>query len=103
MSTENLPATARPSSVLPAWLRAMRPKQWVKNVLVFTAPLAAGRLFEPAVAIATLWAFLAFALMSASIYLFNDIRDVDADRLHPRKRFRPIAASDPARQMAAST
>lgn len=94
MSTENLPATARPTSVLPAWLRAMRPKQWVKNVLVFTAPLAAGRLFEPAVAIATLWAFLAFALMSASIYLFNDIRDVDADRLHPRKRFRPIAASE---------
>ena len=94
MSTENLPATARPTSVLPAWLRAMRPKQWVKNVLVFTAPLAAGRLFEPAVALATLWAFLAFALMSASIYRFNDIRDVAADRLHPRKRFRPIAAGE---------
>jgi decaprenyl-phosphate phosphoribosyltransferase len=72
----------------------MRPKQWVKNVLVFAAPLAAGRLFEPAVAIASLWAFVAFALMSASIYLFNDIRDVEADRLHPKKRLRPIAAGE---------
>ena len=54
----------------------------------------AGRLFEPAVAIASAWAFLAFALLSASIYLFNDIRDVDADRQHPRKRFRPIAAGE---------
>lgn len=94
MSTENLPDTVRPTSVLPAWLRGMRPKQWVKNVLVFTAPLAAGRLFEPTVAVASLWAFVAFALMSASIYLFNDIRDVAADRLHPRKRFRPIAAGE---------
>ncbi len=94
MTTENLPTTTRPTSILPAWLRGMRPKQWVKNVLVFTAPLAAGRLFEPAVAVASLWAFAAFALMSASIYLFNDIRDVAADRLHPRKRLRPIAAGE---------
>lgn len=94
MSTENLPTAVRPASVLPAWLRGMRPKQWVKNVLVFTAPLAAGRLFEPAVALASLWAFVGFALVSASIYLFNDIRDVEADRLHPRKKLRPIAAGE---------
>ena len=94
MSTDNLPVSAPSRALAPAWLRAMRPKQWVKNVLVFAAPLAAGRLFEPAVAVASLWAFVAFALMSASIYLFNDIRDVAADRLHPRKRLRPIAAGE---------
>jgi len=94
MSTDNLPVSVPTRALAPAWLRAMRPKQWVKNVLVFAAPLAAGRLFEPAVAIASLWAFVAFALMSAGIYLFNDIRDVEADRLHPRKRLRPIAAGE---------
>ena len=93
MSSENLPVPA-PTSPLPAWLRAMRPKQWVKNILVLAAPVAAGQLFVPAVAIASLCAFVAFALLSASIYLFNDIRDVEADRQHPSKRFRPIAAGE---------
>ena len=72
----------------------MRPKQWVKNILVFAAPVAAGALFDPRVLINSLWAFVAFSLISASIYLINDIRDVDADRLHPKKRFRPIAAGE---------
>lgn len=94
-------------SVLPAWLRAMRPKQWVKNILVFAAPVAAGALFDTRVLINTLWAFVAFSLISASIYLINDVRDVDADRLHPKKRFRPIAAGElgkgPATVLAAVT
>ena len=84
----------RPSR-LPAWLRAMRPKQWVKNVLVLAAPLAAGRLFEAGVALATLWAFLSFCLVSAAVYLFNDVRDAEADRQHPTKRWRPVAAGRP--------
>ncbi len=94
-------------SALPAWLRAMRPKQWVKNILVFAAPVAAGALFDPRVLFNTLWAFVAFSLISASIYLINDVRDVDADRLHPKKRFRPIAAGElgkgPATVLAAIT
>ena len=94
-------------SVLPAWLRAMRPKQWVKNILVFAAPVAAGSLFDPRVLLNSLWAFVAFSLISASIYLINDVRDVDADRLHPKKRFRPIAAGElgkgPATVLAAIT
>ena len=93
-NTQNLPDVAPSKSVLPAWLRAMRPKQWVKNALVLAAPLAAGRLLEPAVLIASLWAFVAFSLVSASIYLINDTRDIEADRLHPTKRFRPIAAGE---------
>jgi decaprenyl-phosphate phosphoribosyltransferase len=72
----------------------VRPRQWVKNVLVFTAPLAAGRLAEPGVVWRALLAFVAFCLVSATVYLINDVRDVEEDRLHPRKRFRPIAAGE---------
>jgi decaprenyl-phosphate phosphoribosyltransferase len=79
---------------LPAAVRAMRPKQWVKNALVAAAPLAAGRLFETAVLTGVVLAFVAFCLVSASVYLVNDVRDVAEDRLHPRKRFRPIAAGE---------
>ena len=93
-TTENLPEVTPQKSVLPAWLRAMRPKQWVKNVLVLAAPLAAGRLFETGVLLASLWAFVSFSLVSASIYLINDSRDIEADRQHPKKRFRPIAAGE---------
>ncbi|HEX5336594.1 MAG TPA: decaprenyl-phosphate phosphoribosyltransferase [Propionicimonas sp.] len=93
-TTENLPEVTPNKTVLPAWLRAMRPKQWVKNVLVLAAPLAAGRLFETGVLLASLWAFISFSLISASIYLINDSRDIEADRLHPKKQFRPIAAGE---------
>jgi len=93
-TTENLPEVTPKKTVLPAWLRAMRPKQWVKNVLVLAAPLAAGRLFETGVLLASLWAFISFSLISASIYLINDSRDIEADRLHPKKQFRPIAAGE---------
>jgi decaprenyl-phosphate phosphoribosyltransferase len=85
---------------LPAAVRAMRPKQWVKNVLVATAPLAAGELFSPSVISRVGLAFVAFCLVSATVYLINDIRDVAEDRLHPRKRFRPIAAGELAPRTA---
>ena len=87
-------------SLLPAWFRAMRPRQWIKNVLVLAAPVAAGRLFQLPVLIPTLWALVAFCLISASIYLINDIRDVEADRQHPTKQFRPIAAGELAPSVA---
>ncbi|MFV0406422.1 MAG: decaprenyl-phosphate phosphoribosyltransferase [Propioniciclava sp.] len=79
---------------LPAVVRAMRPRQWVKNALVFTAPLAAGLILDVQVIGQTVLAFVAFSLVSASIYLINDSRDVEADRLHPTKRLRPIAAGE---------
>lgn len=72
----------------------MRPRQWVKNVLVGTAPLAGARLFVPGVLLEVFLAFVAFCLVSAAVYLINDVRDVAEDRLHPRKRFRPIAAGE---------
>ena len=84
----------RPVSRLPAPIRAMRPRQWVKNFLVVLAPLAAGVLFQPGVIAGVALAFVAFCLVSSAVYLLNDIRDVEEDRLHPRKRFRPIAAGE---------
>ncbi len=86
-------APARRSRV-PAVIRALRPKQWVKNVLVFAAPLAAGRLLEWPVLRGTLLSLLAFILVSAFVYLVNDTRDIAEDRQHPTKRFRPIAAGE---------
>ena len=90
--SEITPAPTR--HLLPAPIRAMRPKQWVKNVLVLAAPVAAGMLFVPSVLVGTALAFVAFCLVSASIYLINDVRDVESDRQHPKKRFRPIAAGE---------
>ncbi len=75
-----------------AVLRSMRPKQWTKNLLVLAAPLAAGDLGEPGVLGPTVLAFVAFCAASSATYLVNDCADVKADRLHPRKSLRPIAA-----------
>ncbi len=73
-------------------VRAMRPRQWLKNVLVFAAPVAAGDITEAATLGRTLVAFAAFSLAASGTYLLNDARDVESDRRHPTKRTRPIAA-----------
>ena len=72
--------------------RTARPKQWVKNVLVFAAPGAAGIGFEPATLAPVLATFAAWCLVSSGTYFLNDAMDVHADRHHPRKRWRPVAA-----------
>lgn len=77
-----------------ALVRAARPRQWSKNLLVLAAPLAAGVIDEGSVLRVVALAFVAFTLASAAIYLLNDVIDVEADRLHPRKRYRPIAAGE---------
>jgi decaprenyl-phosphate phosphoribosyltransferase len=73
-------------------VRAARPRQWVKNVLVFAAPAAAADLGNGGVIVSALLAFVAFCLVSSATYLLNDVVDADADRVHPTKRERPIAA-----------
>ncbi len=73
-------------------IRAMRPKQYLKNVLVFAAPGAAGVLDEAGDLGITVIAFLSFCFAASGIYVWNDISDVEADRAHPTKRNRPIAA-----------
>lgn len=73
-------------------VRTARPRQWVKNVLVVAGPLAAGTLFSAEPLRAVVLAFVAMCLAASSIYLLNDLLDVEADRAHPTKRNRPIAA-----------
>jgi decaprenyl-phosphate phosphoribosyltransferase len=73
-------------------VRSLRPRQWVKNVLVFAAPGAAGVLFAPDVLERTTAAFLVFCAVASAGYLVNDAMDVEQDRHHAAKRERPIAA-----------
>lgn len=75
-----------------ALLRLARPKQWLKNVLVFAAPAAAGVLTEVDALADTLLAFACFCLAASGTYYLNDALDVDADRAHPTKRHRPVAS-----------
>lgn len=83
-----------PKNLADGMIKALRPKQWVKNVLVVAAPLAAGAdaLFHGRTLLDIVLAFVVFCLGASSIYLVNDAKDVDADREHPTKRFRPIAS-----------
>ena len=89
-----VPGVARATSgrMPMALLREARPKQWVKNVLVFAAPGAAGVLTHPRVLARTLVMLAAFCLAASGTYFLNDAADVEADRLHPKKRYRPIAS-----------
>jgi decaprenyl-phosphate phosphoribosyltransferase len=75
-------------------LRTARPKQWLKNVLVFAAPGAAGVLDQPGDLGITLLAFVSFCLAASGTYFWNDVLDVEADRSHPTKSTRPIAAGE---------
>jgi len=79
---------------------AMRPRQWVKNGLIGVAPAAAGTLNHADVLRHTGAAFLAFCALSSGIYLVNDLRDLEADRQHPTKRHRALAAGQLAAPLA---
>ncbi|WP_342318576.1 decaprenyl-phosphate phosphoribosyltransferase [Corynebacterium mayonis] len=82
-----------PKNLPDAILKGLRPKQWVKNVLVLAAPLAAGMdAFTSRTLLDVALAFIVFCLGASSIYLVNDARDVESDREHPTKRYRPIAS-----------
>ena len=85
-----------PANMIVGVVKALRPRQWVKNILVAAAPLAAWgtdvHYDWSRVPVQVAMAFVVFCLGASSIYLINDARDVEADRQHPTKRFRPIAA-----------
>ncbi|MDI9960133.1 MULTISPECIES: decaprenyl-phosphate phosphoribosyltransferase [unclassified Rhodococcus (in: high G+C Gram-positive bacteria)] len=91
--SEEPPTVSGPPKSLPAGIvKALRPRQWVKNVLVLAAPIAAGTATEADVLLPVALAFVVFCMAASGIYLVNDAMDVEADRAHPTKRFRPIAA-----------
>ena len=89
-----LPKPARGIRWLTAVLRTARPRQWPKNLLVFAAPLAGASLGRPDGLAYALVAAAAFGFASVAVYFINDVADAERDRLHPRKRFRPVAAGD---------
>jgi decaprenyl-phosphate phosphoribosyltransferase len=96
MSEEAPPVQGPPKNLATGIVKALRPRQWVKNLLVLAAPLFAlggdVKYDYREVLVKVGIAFVAFSLAASSIYLVNDARDVEADREHPTKRFRPIAA-----------
>lgn len=71
---------------------AMRPRQWTKNLAIFVGLVFAQRLFNPTLFERAALAFVAFCLASSSIYLLNDLLDLENDRQHPKKKNRPLAA-----------
>jgi decaprenyl-phosphate phosphoribosyltransferase len=81
-------------------LRACRPRQWAKNLLVLAAPAAAGVLGRGGVAADVIGAFIVMCMVSSATYLVNDVRDREQDRMHPTKRLRPIAAGELAPRTA---
>jgi len=77
---------------LKALIKTMRPHQWLKNVLIFTGLVFDGQLGNVPALVRTSIGFLLFCLISSTVYIINDIADVEADRQHPTKRNRPIAS-----------
>ncbi|MEU2717695.1 decaprenyl-phosphate phosphoribosyltransferase [Streptomyces sp. NPDC007205] len=87
-------APQRRGGLLGGLFRAARPKQWIKNVLVVAAPAAAGRLLSVSALTHLALVFVLFTACAAAVYLVNDARDAEADRAHPTKCHRPVAAGE---------
>lgn len=82
------------------YFKLLRPKQWIKNLFVF-APMFFGlSLFELNLFVKAGLAFVAFCCMASSVYIFNDLKDVDVDRRHPTKRLRPLACGAISKEKA---
>lgn len=75
-------------------IRLLRPRQWIKNLAIFPAVLFTGQLLEVSILLKILLSFLVFCLLSSSIYIINDIFDIKKDRMHPYKKYRPLAHKD---------
>ncbi len=89
--------------LFPGLLRAMRPHQWVKNSFVLFPLIFAKQLFVLSAALRGVAAFTCFCLASSAVYLLNDLRDVEADRVHPVKKNRPIASGQVPEGVARTT
>jgi 4-hydroxybenzoate polyprenyltransferase len=79
---------------LSALVRSLRPTQWTKNGLLFAGALFAHDLTDPRVALRSVFGFICFCMLSGAIYLANDLKDLESDRLHPVKRKRPLASGE---------
>lgn len=80
------------NSKVTVWAKALRVHQWLKNALLFVPLLAAHRLVDGVAWVSLFWAFVAFSLCASSVYIANDLLDLESDRQHPRKCKRPFAS-----------
>ncbi|MFC1571672.1 decaprenyl-phosphate phosphoribosyltransferase [Candidatus Margulisiibacteriota bacterium] len=78
--------------MLIAALKSLRPQQWTKNFFVFAGLIFSLNFFDSALLLKVIWAFIIFCLLSSAVYIINDLRDIEGDRQHPRKKLRPIAS-----------
>lgn len=77
-----------------ALLRAMRPRQWTKNLLLFAGLIFSHHLTSPGRILMACAGFVCFCCLSSAVYLINDLRDRETDREHPTKKFRPLASGE---------
>ncbi|MBP2321643.1 decaprenyl-phosphate phosphoribosyltransferase [Kibdelosporangium banguiense] len=91
-ATETEPVGKKPLGLVGGLIKTARPRQWIKNILVLAAPFTASKLTDTAVLADAGIAFVAFCMAASAVYFVNDAIDVEADRAHPTKRNRPIAA-----------
>jgi len=91
----------RPNASLTVWVKALRLHQWLKNLLLFVPLAAAHQLADLSLLWLAMLAFIAFGLCASAVYLANDLLDLESDRRHPRKRFRPFASGSLSIQAAA--
>jgi 4-hydroxybenzoate polyprenyltransferase len=85
-------AAAAPLEQFTLLIQGMRPRQWSKNLLLFAGVTFSGRLLDPVALARACLAFAVFCLLSGATYLFNDLVDLQRDRIHPTKRLRPLAS-----------
>ncbi len=82
------------------YVKLLRVKHWIKNLFLFAAPFFGGKLFFKETLLTALPAFTAFSLCSSAAYIFNDLKDVENDSLHPEKKSRPIASGSISKEKA---
>ena len=89
---ESIPTSKKAPALPLALLKALRPKQWAKNGLLWAALVFSQKYTDPGAVLDVVLGTALFCMLSSAGYLFNDLRDIEADRRHPEKRFRPLAA-----------
>lgn len=102
-----LPDCLHPARILPyngpmllALLKTMRPKQWVKNGVIFAALVFDHHLFQASPLLRTMAGFVLLCVLSSTVYIINDLADIDKDRQHPKKRLRPLASGTLKKEVA---
>ena len=76
------------------YFRLLRPRQWIKNFAIFAALVFSGSMFDPIHFRSAIFGFIIFCAVSSAIYIINDLFDISKDKLHPFKKFRPLAHGD---------